>query len=500
MKLMSFPLIAFQRVQSWWAAPDVPIWEGNYPEKFSSTVTVLAALIFVMVVGGMVWPSLSSPKLNRFDAPEQALSLIINRTMDAREGMKRASWWEQQLFILTAGSNEIEQASAIEWYQELVKSSADPLVPLQLAVIQAEAGHVSQALLSAYEWADAEDPLPQFAVLMMAAYGDGPVYDPSRYALWETEVAKIFPSGWFYERLVERLAQRANDVAFLATIRGQSAGRVERQFALSQRMALIELVAMLVGPIICILFWVRRNETSSFVRLHEAGIPPRWLGGVGIAVLLRGGALGVLVTTLFLIYMRPENPALSMLVIFMTYVPILFLAYWHLFRPLDMSFNEGFGLGIGWARCGSLVIIVLGVLAAGLWGEWMLNRVATFFHFTSHWTEWFDEDLVRAAPSFVVISVLAYVIFAPLFEELVFRGILFAVLRRKFCFLPAALFSASIFAIAHGYGLLGFISVFWSGVLWAWLYEKTGSLWPSILAHAINNLLVCLNVLTLLRF
>ena len=86
-------------------------------------------------------------------------------------------------------------------------------------------------------------------------------------------------------------------------------------------------------------------------------------------------------------------------------------------------------------------------------------------------------------------------ILAPLFEELVFRGLLFAILRRKFRFLPAALISASIFGLAHGYGAVGLISVCWSGVLWAWIYEKTGSLAPGILAHAINNLLVCLAVM-----
>jgi membrane protease YdiL (CAAX protease family) len=91
------------------------------------------------------------------------------------------------------------------------------------------------------------------------------------------------------------------------------------------------------------------------------------------------------------------------------------------------------------------------------------------------------------------------VIFAPLFEELAFRGLLFAILRRKFRFMPAALISAVIFGVAHGYGLVGLLSVCWSGVLWAWTYEKTGSLLPGILAHAINNLLVCLAVMALLR-
>ena len=164
-----------------------------------------------------------------------------------------------------------------------------------------------------------------------------------------------------------------------------------------------------------------------------------------------------------------------------------------------MTFEEGFGLEIGWANVGRLMVVVVAVVAAGLWGEWVMERLSEPFHLTSHWTEWFDADLVWGSPALTVISGIEYVIFAPLFEELAFRGILFAILRRKFSFLPAALISAGIFAIAHGYGLIGFVSVLWSGLLWAWLYEKTGSLWPGILAHAINNLLVCLSVMALLR-
>jgi membrane protease YdiL (CAAX protease family) len=141
----------------------------------------------------------------------------------------------------------------------------------------------------------------------------------------------------------------------------------------------------------------------------------------------------------------------------------------------------------------------LAVVAAGLWGEWVMDWLSEPLHLTSHWAEWFDADLVWASPALTAISLVEYVIFAPVFEELAFRGLLFAILRRRFRFLPAALISASIFAIAHGYGLVGFISVLWSGLLWAWMYEKTGSLLPGMLAHAINNLLVCLAVMALLR-
>ena len=462
-------------------------------------VTLLSALFLIVALASVVWLSASSSKLERIESPEQALSLMVSRSRDVQEGLKRAPQWEQQLLAWASDDNETERAHEIEWYQELAEISEDPLVPLQLAILQSEAGHVSQALLSAHEWAGAEDPLPQFADLVVAAYGEGPVHDADRYVLWQAEVAEALPAGWFYDRLAERLARRANDAALVARIQEQAAVRVDRQFVRSHRLTFVELGAMAVGTVVGLLLWFRRNEPSSFVRLHEPGVPPPWPGGVGAAVLLRGGAIGAILTALFLIYAPPDNVSLRALTIPMTNMPLLLLAYHHLFRPSGMTFDEGFGLEIGWARVGRLVTVVLAVVAASLWGEWVMDRLSEPFHLTSHWAEWFDADLVWAAPSLTAISLVEYVIFAPVFEELAFRGLLFAILRRKFRFLPAALISASIFAIAHGYGLVGFISVLWSGVLWAWLYEKTGSLLPGILAHAINNLLVCLAVMALLR-
>ncbi len=488
-----------QQPKSWWRATDAPAPIGVYSGRFSSTVTLLSALFLMVALASVVWLSASASKLDRIESPERALSLMVSRTMDVREGLKRVPQWEQQVFEWTSGDSETERAHEIEWYQELAEISEDPLVPLQLAILQAEAGHVSQALLSAHEWAGAEDPLPQFADLMMAAYGEGPVHDADRYVLWQAEVAEVLPSGWFYDRLAERLARRANDTALVARIQEQAAVRVDRQFVWAHRLTLVQLGAMAAGTIVCVLLWFRRNESSSFVRLHEPGVPPPWPGSVGAAVLLRGGAIGAMLTAMFLIYAPPDNVSLRALAIPMTNVPLLFLAYHHLFRPAGMTFDEGFGLEIGWARVGRLMAAVLAVVAAGLWGEWVMDRLSEPFHLTSHWTEWFDADLVWASPSLTAMSLVEYVIFAPVFEELAFRGLLFAILRRKFHFLPAALISASIFAIAHGYGLVGFISVLWSGVLWAWMYEKTGSLLPGILAHAINNLLVCLSVMALLR-
>lgn len=499
MESASVPLNEPPQSKSWWQAANVPPAVGVYSVRFSPTITLMSALFLVVALASILWLSASASKLDQVESPEQALNLMVSRTMDMQEGLKRAPRWEQLLFSWTSDDSDTELAHEIEWYRELSEISEDPLVPLQLAILQAEAGHVSQAILSAHEWAKAEDPLPQFANLVMAAYGEGPVQDAEQYALLQAEVAETLPAGWFYDRLAERLAHRANDTELVARIQEQAAERVDRQFLWSHRLTLVDLVAMATGTVVCLLLWIRRNEPSSFIRLHEPGVPPPWPGRIGAAVLLRGGAIGVVLTGLFTIVAPPDNVPFRALAIPLTNAPLLFLAYRYLLRPSGMTFDDGFGLEIGWANAGRLVAAVSAVVAAGLWGGWVMERLLEPFHLTSHWAEWFDADLVWASPSMTAISLIEYVVFAPLFEELVFRGLLFAILRRKFSFLPAALISAVIFGVAHGYGLVGLLSVCWSGLLWAWIYEKTGSLLPGILAHAINNLLVCLAVMALLR-
>jgi len=77
--------------------------------------------------------------------------------------------------------------------------------------------------------------------------------------------------------------------------------------------------------------------------------------------------------------------------------------------------------------------------------------------------------------------------------------VLYASLRSRFGVAPAAALSAAVFAVAHGYGVLGFVAVFWSGALWALAYERTGSLWPGIIAHSAGNLMATVSVVGLLR-
>ena len=81
------------------------------------------------------------------------------------------------------------------------------------------------------------------------------------------------------------------------------------------------------------------------------------------------------------------------------------------------------------------------------------------------------------------------VIGAAMFEELAFRGLLFAGLRRRFRFGQAALISSALFAFAHGYEPGHQLAILWVGFVLAYTFERTRSLWPCVLAHAGYNLI-----------
>jgi membrane protease YdiL (CAAX protease family) len=78
------------------------------------------------------------------------------------------------------------------------------------------------------------------------------------------------------------------------------------------------------------------------------------------------------------------------------------------------------------------------------------------------------------------------VLVAPVMEELVFRGLLLQGLRRHWPAAPAVLTTALLFALFHA-NPWQFMGPLLLGLFFGWLTVRSGSLWPAILAHALNN-------------
>ncbi|MGH2981799.1 MAG: lysostaphin resistance A-like protein, partial [Solirubrobacterales bacterium] len=106
-----------------------------------------------------------------------------------------------------------------------------------------------------------------------------------------------------------------------------------------------------------------------------------------------------------------------------------------------------------------------------------------------------QEDIARdlgldTGPLAAVAVVLLIVGIAPVAEEVFFRGMLFGGLRRRLPTIAAALISAAVFGALHApTGVSTVPPLIAFGFVLALLYERTGSLGPPIVAHAINNAL-----------
>lgn len=75
---------------------------------------------------------------------------------------------------------------------------------------------------------------------------------------------------------------------------------------------------------------------------------------------------------------------------------------------------------------------------------------------------------------------------APVGEELLFRGVLYTMLRERWGIWPGVLISSLIFGLIHGDLAVG-LTAFLLGILLALVFEYSHSLWTSILVHTINN-------------
>jgi membrane protease YdiL (CAAX protease family) len=88
---------------------------------------------------------------------------------------------------------------------------------------------------------------------------------------------------------------------------------------------------------------------------------------------------------------------------------------------------------------------------------------------------------VHAVPMTITV-----VIAAPLGEELFFRGFAFPALRKSWGLLAGMLVSGALFSFMHQ-DPVGFVGLMEIGVMLAALRWWSGSLWPAVLGHAVNN-------------
>ncbi len=97
------------------------------------------------------------------------------------------------------------------------------------------------------------------------------------------------------------------------------------------------------------------------------------------------------------------------------------------------------------------------------------------------------SEMLDTFPERIVAFVMIVAV-APVAEEVFFRGFMLPVLAGRWGFWKGACLVSLLFAAGH-LALGSIIPAFASGILLAWLYKRTGSLWNSCMAHAAQNAL-----------
>ena len=93
-----------------------------------------------------------------------------------------------------------------------------------------------------------------------------------------------------------------------------------------------------------------------------------------------------------------------------------------------------------------------------------------------------------------VFGIISITIMAPLVEELLFRGAIQGyMLRKGMKPLNAILIASAIFGIVH-MNPIQIPFAFAIGLIFGWLYYRTGSVVPGIIGHFINNSIACLQM------
>lgn len=99
-------------------------------------------------------------------------------------------------------------------------------------------------------------------------------------------------------------------------------------------------------------------------------------------------------------------------------------------------------------------------------------------------------------PFTFMIGFLSAAVVSPIYEEIFYRGFLYTWFRR-WGVRKAMLFSSFIFMVVHIPTYNTLPVNFASGLVFCWVYEKTGSIIPAIIIHGIvNGIGISLSVLT----
>jgi len=221
------------------------------------------------------------------------------------------------------------------------------------------------------------------------------------------------------------------------------------------------------------------SETETEQPVPTPGVPSYSVPWKFVDNWIGVGLLALIDVVLFIIMLRGPRTELvqsaAVLLLESAYLlPVVLIFAWRRIHWKHLGFGKfewkTLGLGCGLLVGGYAIIMVhnalLYFLGVGTQGEAIMKMLAELDS-----PVWFF---------------LVAVVFAPLVEEIFFRGFLFQGLRQRYGWINAMLLSSAVFAAAH-LDLVVLIPTFILGNVLAYVYHRSNSVWPGILLHFLIN-------------
>ncbi len=474
------------------------------PPALRSWVTAICAALTLVIAGYLFVMPRTADDLDSLRFPAESAGRMLDRHLEFYEGYDRIAPWEQAFFSALFGDQREVQAEAVGIYREVLRYFRDhpkdstPWAALntraRLLVTLAETGQY--AALSD-ELSDMDQTLDEEVLgeAIRFAYAVGTTDAAQDEILYG---ARLLPLGWAADRLQMRIAQRLGEERNLELASQRLIAQGARWRARVLWLA-ASVAAVMIGGV---LIWSRRRQWLLQPEAWRRGALARpWSPRAGLGVVVRAGLLGLLISvTVSMLagsYFEPGVWALWSSLL--ASLPMLWLIRRHLLRPRGLDLVEAFGLSLRGVGITRFMRITLAVLALEWAGSLLIAWLGWKFGWQAHWSEGLYERAIFGPWQTAVLSGVNVVLWAPIFEEIGFRGLIFGTLRARFTPRTAMLLSALLFSALHLYSLTGFLAVFWSGLVLAWAYHRFGSLLPGMVVHGAGNLLAMSTVFLFYR-
>lgn len=458
--------------------------------SYSNIVTFLLSLIFLTLVYLLFNPFSKPEQLERLHYVGESAGRMMDRHLDFYAGYEQVGDVERYLHRFLFGEQAEVETQSMKNYEEVLaffrrhpeQATSWSILNTQsrLLVVLAETGRTESLRKRLAEFTDSPE-----AEMVAEAIRYAYLNESKEENLPEIMYgARMMPLGWAADRLWIRIAERHGDTISLQyqLDRHLSNGIKQRQQVLA--VSLLVFIIILLGVFV---LWRYKALFTSTQWPHQ---PMCWSLTEGYAIAIRAAVAGMLIMLLLHLwstqYFKPG--VLALWSTLFASLPMLYLVRRHLKQRQVEGMGKVFGISlcdVGWRR---FLIICLGFVSIDWLGSMLISWLSWTIGVSSHWSEALNERLVFGPSMTMWLGLINMVIFAAVFEELGFRGLVYGTMRSRMNPRWAICISALLFSSVHLYSLAGFLSVLWSGLVLAYMYERYRSLLPGMVVHGAGNL------------